>query len=98
MSPAHLVFEEPGQQEALRARGLHHLAVGGVRRIEHERVEHLVKAGRGGEVADGMRRDLRVVSEHAGVVQQLLAIDRRIREFLQTLVEEFECQPVITCQ
>ena len=70
----------------------------GVSSVEHERLKDVGQARRRRQIVDGMRRHLRVVREHAGVVQQLLPIDGRIDDFLQTDVEEFKGLSMVACE
>ena len=85
---AHLTLKEPGEQEALRARRLHHQAVVHQARVEYKVVEDVTEVHRSRQLVSRLCRGLRVVSKHAGVVQQLLAIDAGLADILKAKHEE----------
>ena len=66
--------------------------------IEHEGVERGGQRRGRRQFADGMRRYLRVVREHTGVVEQFLPVDSRINYALQSDVKEFKGLAMIAAQ
>jgi hypothetical protein len=95
MPAAHLIFEEAGEQQALCGGGLQRLAITRLCRVENEVIEDGREIGRRRQLRIGVCRDLRVMREHAGVVEQFLAIDGRVGDFQQAGVEELERLTVI---
>jgi hypothetical protein len=96
--PPHLIFEEARQQEALGAGGLQHQPVVRHTVVEHETVENGAQIRRRRNVDAGLCGHLRVVRQDAGVVQQLLPIDGRLRNVEEAEEEKFQRLPVIACQ
>ena len=76
MSPTHLVLKETCEQQALRPGGLQHGAVTLEGGVQDEVVKHGPEGFGGGHLAVSLRRHLGVVRQHAGVVEQLLAVNR----------------------
>ena len=98
VAAARLVLEEPGQQQALRRRGLQQLRVVEHRGVEDELIEDGGQRGRRRHVADALGGDERVVGQDAGVVEQFLAIDRAVAHVLQSGHEELEGSPLVDGQ
>ena len=92
---AHLILEEASEQQTLCASRLHQVTVVGHRRVDDELVEDDAEVFRRGNLRFGVHGDLRVVRQHAGVVEQLLTIDSGIRDVLQTRHEELECAALV---
>jgi len=90
VTAAHLIFEEAREHEALRARGLHEVMILRHHGVHHEVIEHRGERRRRRHLQFGGRRDLRVVSQNARVVEQFLTIHARIGDVLQTRDEELE--------
>src|SRR5215471_18469976 len=57
MALPHLAFEEPGEEEAVRARRLHHVSVVVPGRVDYKSIEHLHECRRRGDVTGGLRRN-----------------------------------------
>ena len=74
--PTHLVLKETCEQQALRPGGLHHGTVTLEGGVQDEVVKHGPEGFGGGHLAVSLRRHLGVVRQHAGVVEQLLAVNR----------------------
>ena len=90
VSPAQLVLEESGKQQALGTRRFHHRAVVLQARVEHEMVEHRGECGRRCQIDRRVCRYLSVMREHTGVVQEFLVIDGGSRHLLQTHNEKLQ--------
>ncbi len=95
MPPAHLILEEPGEEQALCAGHFHHLRVAAQRAVGDEVVEDRAQIFGGRPIGRGPRRDLGVVREDAGVVQQLLPIDGRVGDIPKTHEKKLEDVPLI---
>ena len=92
---AHLILEEPRQQEALRARHFHHQAVAEQGRVRHKVVEQRAEIRGSGPFGVGLRGDLSVVRQHTGVVKQLLSIDTGLGDVPEACEEELQDVPMI---
>ena len=95
---SHLVLEESCQQQTLGPRGFHEPRVVPQRRIRHEMVEHRAETRRRRQVGVGVRGDLGVVRQQAGVVEQLVSIDGGLGDVLQAHHEKLEGLPMIDCE
>lgn len=92
---AHLVLEEAGQQEALRAGHFHRFGVMDERRISHEVIEDDAQVLGSRPFAGGPSGDLRIVREHTCVVEEFPLIDRRFRDILKPKDEELQHAPMV---
>ena len=72
---AHLVFEEASHEQAVRAGRLEHLGVDWHVGRGHEVVEDRTQRGGRRKLGVGVGGDLRVVRQHARVVEQLAPVD-----------------------
>ncbi len=88
--PAHLLFEESRQHQALGAGGFHHDAVLPQSGVRNEMIEDRAEIRRRREIDGGVRGHLGVVRQHAGVVEQLRLIYVGSGHILQALEEEFQ--------
>src|SRR5713226_10459400 len=86
--PAHLIFEEPRQQQALRARRFHHQAVVQQGRVGYKMVEDHAEIRGSRPIDVGLCGYLSVVRQHAGVVEQLLSINGGLGYALKAQEEE----------
>ena len=94
----HLIFKEPGEHEALRTCGFHHSAVVQRRRAGDKTIVHRAQIGRRREFIISVCRDLRKVREHAGVVQELVPIDRGLGHVAKPDHEELQCPAVVASE
>jgi hypothetical protein len=90
-----LVLEESRQQQALRACRFHHQAVMQEGRIRYKMVEDIIESRWSRQVDVGLRGDLGVVRQQAGVVKQFLLIDGGLGYVLQALNEKLQRLPVV---
>ena len=90
----HLVLEESCQEQALGARRFHQ-AVVQQGRVRHEMVEDRAEVPRSRHIEVGLGRYLGIVRQQAGVVEQLLSIDRGLGDVLQTQHEKLQRLPMI---
>ena len=95
VAPAHLIFEEPRQQQALRARRFHHQAAAQQGRVGYEMVEDHAEIRGSRPIDVGLCGYLSVVRQHAGVVEQFLSIDGGLGYVLKALDEELQRLPMI---
>ena len=93
--PAHLILEEPRQQQALRARRFHHQAVVQQGRVGHKMVEDHAEIRGSRPIDVRLCGYLSVVRQHAGVVEQFLSIDRGLGYVLKAQEEELQRLPII---
>jgi len=92
---AHLILKEPRQEQALCACHLHHQAVVMEARVRHEVVEDRAEIRGSRPIAVGGCGHVRIVRQHAGVIQQLVPIDGRLGHVLETQEEELQGLPRI---
>ena len=92
---AHLILEEPRQQEALRARHFHHQAVAEQGSVRHKVVEQRAEIPGSGPFSVGLRGYLSVMRQHTGVVKQLLSIDSGLGDVPEAHEEELQDVPMI---
>ena len=96
MPLAHLIFEEPRQQQALRARRFHHQAVVQQGRVGYKMVEDGAEIRGSRPITVGLCGYLSVVRQHAGVVEQFLSIDGGLGYVLKAHEEELQRLPLIS--
>jgi hypothetical protein len=94
----HLILEEPRQQETLRSRRLHDRAVIQRRPPRDEAIVYRAEIRRRCKFVFAARRDLCKVGKHAGVVQQLVVVDRRLGHVPESHDEELQCPAMIVAE
>ena len=93
MPPAHLILEEPRQHQALRASRFQQ-AVPQRASVGNKMVEDVAETPGRRQLDIGLCGYLGVVRQHAGVVNQLLAVDGRPGYVLKVHEEELQHLPV----
>lgn len=94
----HLILKKAGEEQTLRSGDFHHQPVLQQRRVEYKMIEDRAESCRSGHLLIGFGGDERVVRQHAGVVQQLLAIDCRPGDVLKASKEKFQRLPIVRCE
>lgn len=94
MASSHLILEEAGKQQTLRACCLHHGRILTHRLGPDEVIEHCTEVCRRGQIDQSLRRHLGVMCQHAGVVEQLLTVDVLLAHVLEAKDEELQRLPM----